>query len=224
VPKLALILTVYERYVKVLLNIMTSYKTEAISLGYKRFNEADKLVSFFTRDCGKVSTIAKSAFKSTSKFGGRLEIFSYNNIFLGKGKNLDILSQIETIDTFHLLRESEATLRSGMYMVNVASSFLEDRAKNTQLFELLLECFYMRKSGIKPYVATRIFDIKFADIEGFLPLEKLPSIVRGSIETIRRGDFEDNIFTKRDIAEIDMVMAPCFYEHIGKDINIWKRL
>lgn len=203
---------------------MSFYKTEAIALKYKRFQEADKLVTFFTREYGKVCAVAKSAFKSSSKFGGRLEIFSYNQVLLGKGKNLDILSQIETIETFHGIREKEATLKAGMYIIKIIDSFLEERAKNQQLFDLLLECLNMLKSGVSPSAVTRIFEIRLADLEGFLPLEKMPGCVRSGIDSIRAGDIKYDIFTRGDLADIDMVMAPCFYEHIGKDINIWKTL
>ena len=61
-----------------------------------RLGEADKLMTFFTRSHGKVGAVAKSALKAGSRFGGRLELFAYNAILLAKGKNLDLVSKLET--------------------------------------------------------------------------------------------------------------------------------
>ncbi len=195
-----------------------------MNLKSSRFNEADKLMTFFTKKCGKVKAVAKSACKTGSKFGGRLELLSYNNILLAKGKNLDILSQIETIETFHTIRESEQKLQAGMYIAKVLYHFLEETSCNEPLFDATLDCLYMLKAGISPSVVTRIFDIRLADMEGFLPMSEFSSQVRPCVTYLREGNFDSNKFTASDLRDIDIVLMPRMSDHIGKDIRTWKSM
>ncbi|MCX5749892.1 MAG: DNA repair protein RecO [Candidatus Saganbacteria bacterium] len=203
---------------------MAFYKTEAVTLRSVRFGEADKLVTFFARTHGKVSAIAKSALKTSSKFGARLEPFSYNQIFLAKGKNLDILSQIETIETFHTIREEEHTFQAAMYIIKVVTSFLEDGVKNEALFDLVTDSFFMLKSGVLPLLVTRMFDVKFADLEGILPLQEFSMNERQCVGQMKNGDFDASHFSASDLIHIDKILIPCLSDHLGKDIRLWKSL
>ena len=201
---------------------MPLYKVESINLKSTKFGEADKLLTLFSKTRGKIKAIAKSASKPGSKFGGRLEPFAYNRMLLAKGRNLDILSQAQTIDTFHKIRESEKALKAGLYMAKVIDCYLEDGMTEEDLFELMLGCLFMLKDGVMPQLVTRIFDIRFADIEGFLPSKDFSPGARIFVDGIRSGARIVHKFTKGDIREIDRVLIPCICDHLGKDIRIWK--
>lgn len=201
---------------------MPSYKTDAINLRAARLAEADKLMTFFTRENGRVSAVAKSAFRSGSSFGGRLELFGHNNLLLAKGRSLDIVSQVETIESFREIREKEPSLQAGMYIARVLYSFLLDRVKNEQLFDLTLDMLRLLKGGAVPGIVTRIFDVKFADLEGFLPLDRFPVDLRPQVEYIRIGELRSCSFSDSNLRDIDDVLAPSMCEHIGKDVRSWK--
>ncbi len=145
------------------------YKTEAINLRVQQFGEADKLMTFFSPDYGKIKTIAKGARKPGSKFGGRLEIFAYNNLLLAAGKEFSILSQIETIENFKELREDIDKLKAGIYFIRLVDAGTEVGQKNEDLFNLILESLYLLKDSFNKSLLTKIFEIKFMDVEGFFP-------------------------------------------------------
>ncbi len=201
---------------------MPLYKTEAINLKSMRLGEADKLMTLFTRSHGKIGAVAKSALKSGSRFGGRLELFAYNNILLAKGKNLDIVSQIETIDMFHRIRENEQSLQAALYISKMTVSFLEERVRHDGLFDLVIECLNLLKSGVTPAIVTRIFDVKFADIEGVLPIAKFPEDSMQCVMYLRGGIFDAGRFSAKQLRDVDEVLALCLSDHIGKDIRSWK--
>ena len=52
---------------------MSVLTSEAVVLRTWPLHEADLIVSFFTRDYGRVKGVAKSALKSRKRFGGALE-------------------------------------------------------------------------------------------------------------------------------------------------------
>ena len=79
---------------------MTSrlYRDSGVVLRTFRLGEADRIVVMLTRDNGKVRAVAKGIRKTRSKFGGRLEPLSHVNIQLYRGRELDIVNQVESVD------------------------------------------------------------------------------------------------------------------------------
>ena len=201
---------------------MPLYKVEAINLRSTKFGEADKLVTIFTRTKGKLKAVARSACKSGSTFGGRLEPLAYNSLLLAKGRSLDILSQAQTIESFHSIREKEKSLKAGLYMSKLIDCYLDEGMIEPELFSLLLESLRSLKSGAMPQLVTRVFDIRFADIEGFLPCDKFLGEARAFVVGAITGKLSGARVSKGSIREVDRVLMPCLCDHLGKDIRIWK--
>ena len=57
------------------MNKRTSHKTEAIVLRCLDYGESDRIVTFYTRDYGKLRGIAKGARRSRKRFANALELF-----------------------------------------------------------------------------------------------------------------------------------------------------
>ena len=74
-----------------------SYRTQAIVLGHIEYGEADRILKLFTFEQGKITAIAKGVRKIRSRKAGHLEPFTRVNLFLAKGRNMDIITQAETI-------------------------------------------------------------------------------------------------------------------------------
>ncbi len=201
---------------------MPLYKVEAINLKSSKFGEADKLITLFTRTKGKLKAVARSACKAASTFGGRLEPLAYNSLLLAKGRNLDILSQAQTVESFHAIREKEKPLKAGLYMAKLIDSYLDEGMIEPDLFLLLLESLRSLKSGVMPQLVTRIFDIRFADIEGFLPFDQFVGEARDFVGGAISGKISTAGVSKMSIREVDRVLMPCLCDHLGKDIRIWK--
>src|SRR6476659_853369 len=76
------------------------YRDSAVVLRVTKLGEADRIVTLLTRRGGKVRAVAKGVRRTRSKFGGRLEPFSHVDLQLYAGRNLDIVTQAETLDPF----------------------------------------------------------------------------------------------------------------------------
>ena len=70
-----------------------SYRTEAIVLRRTEFGEADRIVTFYTPEYGKLKAMAKGVRKPRSKLSGLVELFTHSTLLLSRGHNLDIVSQ-----------------------------------------------------------------------------------------------------------------------------------
>jgi DNA repair protein RecO (recombination protein O) len=94
------------------------YRDAAIVLRTYRLGESDRIVVLLTENHGKVRAVAKGIRKTRSRFGGRLEPLSYVNVQLHRGTNLDVVSQVETI-------ESSTNLYGDLDVMTEASTVLE---------------------------------------------------------------------------------------------------
>ena len=79
---------------------VTVYRDAAVVLRVTKLGEADRIVTLLTRRKGRVRAVAKGVRRTKSKFGGRLEPFSHVDLQLYAGRNLDIVTQAETLDPF----------------------------------------------------------------------------------------------------------------------------
>jgi DNA repair protein RecO (recombination protein O) len=76
------------------------YRDEGVVLRAQKLGEADRIVTVLTRKHGKVRAVAKGVRRTKSKFGSRLEPFSHVDLQLYTGRNLDIVSQAESIRSY----------------------------------------------------------------------------------------------------------------------------
>jgi DNA repair protein RecO (recombination protein O) len=158
---------------------MALYKTKGIVLNSRPFDETGKLVSIFTSDYGKIRVIAKGAKRPTSKFGGRIETFSLLELLIAEGRNLDILSQCETIESFQKLRESEDTIRMGLYFIRVIDAATVEGQKNANLFKLLAYSLKKMKEGMEFEKVEKFFEVNFLKVEGLYRGNMHPDILIG---------------------------------------------
>lgn len=156
---------------------MALYKAKGIVLGSIPFEESGKLVYFFSREYGKIKLIAKGSRKPGSRFGGRLEPFTYSEVLAAKGRDLDILSQIELIEPFQKVREHPDLMHLGIYFIRVVSAATEFGQKNPELLKLLLLSLNKLKEQEDGAKVERFFDLNFLKIEGIYRAQALPKML-----------------------------------------------
>ncbi len=143
------------------------------------FEEAAKIVTFFTKDYGKVTAIAKGAKRPTSKFGGRLEPFTLLELSIAEGRNLDILSQCETIDNFQEIRNNQSYLKLGLYFLRIIYKASEDKQKNPNLFKLVVLSLQKLRDKEPMDKVERFFEVNFLRVEGLFRKDVSPDILIG---------------------------------------------
>ncbi|GAJ03578.1 unnamed protein product, partial [marine sediment metagenome] len=122
------------------------YKTEGIVLKSIEYQEADKIVTIYTKDYGKITAIAKGVRKTKSKFGSSLEILTYSIFLFYKGRNLDIVSQTEILESFFSTSKEVIKFAFAANCVEVVNRLTEEREINIGLFNLLKEVLhYLRE-------------------------------------------------------------------------------
>ncbi|WP_062072188.1 DNA repair protein RecO [Demequina sediminicola] len=79
---------------------MPLYRDDAIVLRTHKLGEADRIITLLTKRTGKVRAVAKGVRRTTSRVGSRVEPFMLIDVQLYEGRNLDIVSQVETREPY----------------------------------------------------------------------------------------------------------------------------
>lgn len=117
---------------------MASYKTEGVILKRLNYSEADRILTIYTRHYGKIRAIAKGVRKITSRKGGNLELFNHCVLFLAEGRNLDIVTEAQVINSFSRLGDDLERAAAAFYLVELVDQLTPDEQVNRQVFDLLV--------------------------------------------------------------------------------------
>jgi DNA repair protein RecO (recombination protein O) len=134
-----------------------------------KLGEADRIVSVLTQGTGKVRAVAKGVRRPGSRFGARLEPTSHVALQCYRGRELDVVTQVETIDAFRPLREHYASLTHAMSMLEAADQVAQERERNPALYRMLVGGLRTLATNPSALVAPAFF-WKLLSLEGFHPL------------------------------------------------------
>lgn len=117
---------------------MTLYRCNGVVLRTVKLGEADRIVSFATDTHGKVRAVAKGIRKTKSRLGARLEPTSHVSLLLYQGRELDIVSQAETIDHFPKVREDLERLTHATALLEAVDHLSVERRTDERLYQMLV--------------------------------------------------------------------------------------
>lgn len=117
------------------------YSTEAIILSRKNFGEADRILTVFSRTYGKLRVIAKGIRRPTSRKRGSLEVFSHTKITLATGKNLDLITETEIINTFSSWRKDLTKVAVAYHLCEVINRLTAEHQEHKEIFKEVKSIF-----------------------------------------------------------------------------------
>ena len=147
---------------------MALYHDQGVVLRTYKLGEADRIVVFLTKGHGKVRAVAKGIRKTKSRFGGRLEPSSHVRLLLYEGRELDIVSQAETLDLFRALRDDLDRLGHAMSLLEATDQVSLEREPNPRLYDMLVGALGTLADRQAPLVVPAFF-LKLLALEGLRP-------------------------------------------------------
>lgn len=150
---------------------MALYKTRAIVIKSINLSESDRLVTFFTKNYGKVKCVAKGARKAKNCFWGSLEPMSLIQlIYFGKeSQNLYRLNHADIIESFQSIRDDFGKLYKGVYFLELIDSMILEGHQEKPIFNLLQQTLFTLKQEIELDSLIRLFEIRMLSLSGFKP-------------------------------------------------------
>src|SRR5438067_4625682 len=148
---------------------MGLYRDQGVVLRTIRLGESDRIVTLVTSGHGKVRAVAKGVRKTKSRFGSRLEPLSHVSLLLYSGRELDIVTQAESIDHFRTIREDLPRISSAMALLEAVDQVSQERESNPRLYQMLLGALRTLAATDAPLLVPAFF-WKLLSIEGAHPL------------------------------------------------------
>jgi DNA repair protein RecO (recombination protein O) len=147
------------------------YRTEGVVLRRQNLGEADRLTTVYTLHHGKLRLVAKGVRKLQSRKAGHLEPFTRVALLIARGRELDIITQAETIEDFDILRGDLERLGYASYLVELLDRFtVEEGEENRAQYRLLLESMHrLTEMDANPAAVILYFELRLLELVGYRP-------------------------------------------------------
>lgn len=146
-----------------------SLNVECVVLRHSDWGEADRLLSLYSREAGKLRAVAKGARRLHSRKAGHLEPFTRVRLQLARGRDFWIVTQAETSAAYLPLREDLLRTAYAATVIELIDRFTYDEGENRALFDLLVDTLERVSTLPDPFLAVRYYEIRLLDLAGFRP-------------------------------------------------------
>jgi DNA repair protein RecO (recombination protein O) len=146
-----------------------TYQSQGIVIKHSKLGEFDRIVTVYTREFGKVRAVAKGACRPKSKLGGNVQPLTHSLLFLARGRNLDIITQSQTMNGFLAVKSDLWRLACALYILELVDSFTGEGGDNRPLFDLLVETLDQLSQAESSETPLRYFELHLLHHLGYRP-------------------------------------------------------
>jgi DNA repair protein RecO (recombination protein O) len=148
---------------------MALYRESGVVLRTIKLGEADRIITLLTEGRGKVRAVAKGVRKTKSRFGARLEPITHVALQLYEGRELDNVTQAETIDHFRPIREDLERVARATALLEAVDQVSQEGEPNPALYRMLVGALRSLAAENSPLIVAGFY-WKLLSLEGFRPL------------------------------------------------------
>lgn len=146
---------------------MVSFKAEGIILKRRDLGEADRILSVFSKQRGKISVLAKGVRRITSRRSGNVELLNRSILYLHQGKNFWILTEATTIETFQKIKGDLTLSTYAYHILELMDKLTAENQENIILYENLVNVLERLVKNPRQ-ILIRAFEVKILSILGFI--------------------------------------------------------
>jgi len=146
---------------------MRGFKIEGVVLKRRNFGEADRILTVFSLQRGKISVVAKGVRRITSRRAGNVELLNRVAMFLYQGKGMPILTEADSLDTFPKIKADLTLSTYAYHIIELVDKMTAENQENRILYEHLVEVL-KRLERSPRQILIRVFEAKILSNLGFL--------------------------------------------------------
>jgi len=113
------------------------YRVEGIIIKRINCGEADKILTIFTLQRGKICCLAKGIRKICSRRAPACELFNKISAYIIKGRTLDLVAEVKTLTQFSNLSKKLRFVSSAYYLVELVERLTAENQENWLIYSLL---------------------------------------------------------------------------------------
>jgi len=200
---------------------MPAQVSETFVLRTYPFREADLIVSFFTRDQGKLRGVARRARRPKSAFGSGLERLSQVRMAYVLRENAELanLTSCELIDSQFGLQADYTCSLALDYFTEVTDQLMPPHEPNEKYFRLLKATLEFLRSGGSVWCAVDYFTIWSVRLAGVLPELR---VSRETVEIVEEmfvkglQDLTPRAWTKTTLSGLRRSLIRAMEQHVER--------
>lgn len=133
------------------------------------FGEADRLITLLTWERGKISAVARGARKVKSKLAAGVDLFTYGEYTLYRGRNLDTITGQSVKEYFPRFRASTQLYPYALHLAELADRLISGEEPCRESCQLLLAGWRLLAEGVDPELLCRAYELKLLALGGYRP-------------------------------------------------------
>lgn len=170
-----------------------SLTSEAIVLSRKNYGEADRILTLFTKDYGKITAIARGVRKPKSKKRSSIEVFSKFKFSGSKFGDFYLVTETDILDSFSSIRRDLKKVTVAYFFLEAINKLTQPEEENKALYNLLVSALEKLSSSSKLKTIRERFVEEILILLGFWQEGKKI----GDIDTALESVVERQMNTKR---------------------------
>lgn len=158
------------------------YTADAIIIKGINYGEGHRIFTFYGKEQGKFSAVARGVKKPKGKLNGHLQLGNRCDLQLIHGKSLDTVSQAVAKETYPHLRETASLYFYASYFLELLHDFTAAHVADPALFQLL-DAVLKGLAEEEPAKLARFFELKLLALSGYQPDFHCCAVCGGEIKS-----------------------------------------
>lgn len=151
---------------------MPIFRTDAIALGRTDYSDSSQIITFYTRNHGKIRTLAKGFKRSSGRYSSKaIDLLTYYQILFIKKEqtSLHILTEAILQNNYPILRVDLNKYYKASCMAEIVNEFTGEDDPSEQLFDIFVNSLAGMATDTDAMTSLLAFEIKMLKITGYLP-------------------------------------------------------
>ncbi len=148
---------------------MKLYGVQAVVINSRQMRDADRVLTLYSREKGKIQAVAHGVSKPTSRKRGAVQPFCHSEFLLRRGRELDTVSQCEGRDIFPGLWSDLDRMGCAAQVCEPVDGLTVDREPNKAVFDLLLGTLRKLETVTEFELTVRGFELQLVALLGYRP-------------------------------------------------------
>ncbi len=158
---------------------------EAIVLTQKNYGEADRLVTLFTKQYGKLTAIAKGVRRIKSRRSGNIDLANYVRLRIVSGRSFTLITEADVINSFLAIKENLSTVVYAYYILEIVNDLTVEEQVHIDIYYLLLEAL-TQLALLPKRILIHAFEVKLLQALGFWNDTALPKENQKLLDLVRK--------------------------------------
>lgn len=184
---------------------MQGIKVEGIILKRSNLGEADRILTVFTLQKGKISVLAKGVRRITSRRAGNVELLNRVSMYLHQAKTFLILTEATSLNTYQKLKEDLTLSTYAFHIIELVDKLTAENQENRILYEHLVNVL-QRLSRNPRQILVRAFEAKILSNLGFLSFREDAEETLGKLEVLSWDEIEKLEIGEKEALELERVL------------------